>query len=59
MPLKLTSVSSYRYGRNFEKSQAFIGYYFGWSASLAAQNNQLSAQKKSVLNKAIQRLVIQ
>jgi hypothetical protein len=59
IPIKLTSISSYRYGRNFEKSQAFIGYYFGWSATLSAQNNQISAQKKSVQNKAINRLSIQ
>jgi hypothetical protein len=59
MPLKSTSISSYRYGRNFEKSQAFIGHYFGWSASLAAEKNQLSAHKKSVQNKAINRLSIQ
>lgn len=59
MPLKLTSISCYRYGRNFDKSQSFISYYFGWSTSLSSVNNQLSARKDSEPNKAIKRLLIQ
>lgn len=53
MPIKLSSISSYRYGRNFEKSQAFIAYYSKWSVSLANQNNQLSCKRNSKANKAI------
>jgi len=59
MPIKLTSISSYRYGRNFEKSQAYIAYYSKWSASLANQNNQLSCKRNSKANKAIVELSIQ
>lgn len=59
MPIKLTSISSYRYGRNFDKSQAFISYYSKWSTPLANQINQLSCKRNSKANKAIVGLSIQ
>lgn len=58
-PIKLTSISSYRYGRNYDKSQAFIAYYSTKSKLLAAQCNQLSCKKNESANKLIKDLGIQ